>query len=216
MSKLVNIIAEDGFMLPAYLSPPVRKPKGGIVIIQEIFGLTQQLRDLADQYAALGYVVIVPALYARVTNDIELEYNQINKGLNLANECDTQVILQDIQSAVITLNHKRVSVIGFCWGGGLAYLAACELVLYSGVAYYGTRLLSYLPLKPKCPFQFHFGESDTHSPPEVIQKMKQSTTNCEFYRYPKVGHAFANHHKPSFNQEAASLAQNRVINILPR
>jgi carboxymethylenebutenolidase len=214
MNDLINLTTEDDFVLPAYFSQYEGESKGGIVIIQEIFGLTQQLLELADQYAALGFDVIVPALFARITDDIKLEYDQAEKGLDLVSQSDERLILNDIQAAIAALNLEKVTVIGFCWGGGIAYLAASELDLHSGAAFYGTRLPSYLPRKPKCPFQFHFGELDSHSPPEVIQKMKLGAPDCEFYVYPDVGHAFANHHKHSFNEEAAMTGLNRVIGLM--
>ncbi|MDB4279250.1 dienelactone hydrolase family protein [Paraglaciecola sp.] len=216
MSKLVKIIAEDGFKLPAYLSRSIGEAKGAIVLIQEIFGITKQLRELADQYSALGYDSIVPALFARVSNDIELEYSQAAKGLELVSKIKQESILYDIHAAITALDHKQVSVIGFCWGGGLAYLAASELNLHSGAAFYPTRLLSYLPKKPKCAFQFHFAENDTHSPADVIQQMQQSAPDCKVFIYPQVDHAFANHHKSSFDQDSTSLAQSRVVKMLTR
>ena len=122
MSKLIEISTEDGFKLPAYLSRANGEAKGGIVLIQEIFGITKQLRELADQYSALGYDSIVPALFARASNDIALEYSQAAKGLELVSKIKQDSIIYDIQAAITALDHKQVSVIGFCWGGGLACL----------------------------------------------------------------------------------------------
>jgi carboxymethylenebutenolidase len=216
MNEWVKVYTVDGFSLPMYRAKTKQKAKGGIVIIQEIFGVTAQLKEIAEQYCALGYDVIIPALFSRVSNELELEYNQAKEGISLVEQCDQQNILIDIQAAVIALNHKQVSVIGFCWGGGLAYLAASELKLYSAIAYYGTRLLDYLPRKPKCPFQFHFGESDKHSPPELIQELQLITPESEFHIYSETGHAFANHHKASFNKNSATLAHKRVSRFLPQ
>lgn len=214
MNKLQTITTDDGFTLPVYLSQAIGEPKGGIVLIQEIFGITEQLCDLADDYAAQGYSVIVPALFARVSDQLVLDYSEAQQGLELVSQLQQNLILSDIQTSAATLNHSQVTVIGFCWGGGLAYLAASELNLHSGVAFYGTRLVSYLPRKPQCPFQFHFGESDKHSPPELIQQMQENLPECEFYLYAGVGHAFANQHKASFNQDATRVAQQRVLKML--
>lgn len=216
MNELVKVQTVDGFSLPVYMSKSEQKAKGGIVIIQEIFGVTAQLKEIADQYSALGYDVIIPALFARVSGELELDYGRAKEGISLIEQSDQQNILIDIQAAVIALNHKHVSVIGFCWGGGLAYLAASELKLYSAIAYYGTRLLDYLPRKPKCPFQFHFAESDNHSPPELIEELKLISPESEFYIYSETGHAFANHHKASFNKNSAALAHERVTKFLPQ
>lgn len=214
MNKLKTINTDDGFSLPVYMSQAIGEPKGGIVFIQEIFGITEQLCELADQYAALGYHVIVPALFARVSDKLVLDYSQAQHGLELVSLLEQKRTILDIQASAGALNHPQVSVIGFCWGGGMAYVAANELNLFSGVAYYGTRLLNYLPRKPKCAFQFHFGETDPHSPLELILKLKEKLPESEFYLYPEVGHAFANQHKASFNQAATELAQQRVLKML--
>lgn len=216
MNEWGKVQTIDGFLLPMCFKNTEQKAKGGIVIVQEIFGVTAQLKELAEQYCSLGYDVAIPALFARVSDKLALDYSQAKEGLNLIELCDQRTILIDIQTAVSALNHEHVTVIGFCWGGGLAYLAASELKLHSAIVYYGTRLLDYLPCQPKCPVQFHFGEIDKHSPPELIQKIQRVTSESHFYVYLETDHAFANHHKTSFDKDAATLAHQRVLKFLPQ
>jgi carboxymethylenebutenolidase len=214
MRNAINIIAADGHKLSAYISSAKGVSKGAIVIVQEIFGLTEQLCELADQYAEAGYTSIVPALFDRISENNVFAYDEPEKGLALVKQCKEQGILNDIQAAIDVLGEQHVSIIGFCWGGGIAYLASSELKLKCAVAYYGTRLPSYLPRTPKCPFQFHFGELDSHSPIEVIQQIQKACPEAEYHVYPNIGHAFANHHKLSFDLKATELAQQRVLQLL--
>ncbi|MBU3002956.1 dienelactone hydrolase family protein [Paraglaciecola arctica] len=214
MRTLTKIVATDGHRLSAYFSRPKGVAKGAIIIVQEIFGLTEQLCELADQYAAAGYSCIVPALFDRITDDNVIAYDQAEKGLALVKQCDEQHILSDIQGAMNVLEEDNISIIGFCWGGGIAYLAASELQLQSGIAYYGTRLTSYLPRTPQCPFQFHFVESDTHTPIDVIRQMQQANPDAECYIYKNATHGFANHHKLSFDLNATELAKQRAFSLI--
>lgn len=214
MGSLIQLTSGDGFVLPAYQSLPSTKSKGGVVIIQEIFGLTEQLCELADQYAECGYSVIVPALFARISENTRFDFSQAEDGLAAVARCTESNVLLDIQAALDATHQTKVNVIGYCWGGGIAYLAASRLNLNSGVAYYGTRLLSYSNDKPKCRFQFHFGELDSHTPSDLILKMKGIAHQAEFHAYPNADHAFANHHRPSFNQQASDAAFDKVLTLM--
>lgn len=214
MSKLIQITAADGHTLSAYYAKTQGECRGAIVIIQEIFGLTPQLQSLADQYAKRGFEVIVPALFDRISKDTVIEYAAPQEGLALVNQCDSESVLLDIQAAVSASTQIKVSVVGFCWGGGIALLAACKLNLHKGVAFYATRLQSYLSESLTCPFQFHFAELDKHSPESLLASIQHQFPAAEMHRYKGVDHAFANHHKASFHEEAAMQAMQRTIEFI--
>ena len=214
--KTIQLTASDGHKLSAYRSDTNAVTKGVLVLLHEIFGITQQMCDLADQYAELGYTVVVPALFDRISIDSVFPYSEAKSALIMVEKCKEETLLMDIQAAINVSDaiNCKVSVIGFCWGGGLAYLASCELKLYSAIAFYGTRLLSYLPRTPLCKFQFHFGAEDSHITSEVIETMQRANENNMFYVYQGVGHAFINHCKSSFDLQASELAKLRVIEFI--
>jgi carboxymethylenebutenolidase len=214
MQNKITLMSADGHQFSCYISKPKQPNKEAIILIHEIFGITKQMQELSEYYSSLGFTTIIPALFDRSSKDTVISYDEPKKGLAIVSKLSKQSILLDIQAAIEHLDNERVSIIGYCWGGGIAYLTACELALYSGASFYGTRLESYLPKKPKCQFQFHFGELDDHSPKHVIDTMKDATSESEFYIYPDAGHAFANSHRPSFNDEANELSQAHLFKMI--
>ncbi|WP_375276433.1 dienelactone hydrolase family protein [Alteromonas australica] len=214
MDKMITITAADGHSLDAYFVKAQGIQRGAIVLIQEIFGLTEQLQSVAQQYAIAGFDVMVPALFDRVAPATVVPFSEPKKGLALAEQCSTDGVLLDIQAAKEALAAPRVSVVGFCWGGGLALLAAGRLSLYKGVAYYGTRLSRYLNAPLNCPFQFHFAELDTHSPASLIEQIQTQLPLAECHLYAGVDHAFTNQYKPAFDEAATKLAMQRTVAFL--
>ena len=172
-------------------------------------------RSVARWYAREGFDAIVPALFDRTSPGTVIAFDQPDRGRETMMGLDKAKTMLDIAAAVERLNRgKGVSVLGFCWGGGLALRSACELALTSAVSFYGTMLPSYLGKTPKCPMLFHFGATDTHSPPEVIDAVKKAIPSAETHTY-EAGHAFANDARPGFYvKEAAELAHARTLEFL--
>lgn len=217
--KMERIEASDGFVLDAFLASPAGSRKGGLVILQEIFGVTDQLKSVARSYAEDGYETIVPALFDRHARGTVVPFDTPDVGRDIMNgiDADRETLLKDVAAAVKAVDGPGgVSVLGFCWGGGVAYGAACALDLRGAVSFYGTRLPTYLEKTPKCDMLFHFGETDTaNTPPEVIEAVKKTVPDAETYVY-AAGHAFANDARKTYVAAAAEPARERTLAFLDR
>lgn len=216
MSELSVLTTSNGHSFNAYISQPTCPPKGAVIILHEIFGVTKQMQELANKFSAEGYTAVVPSLFDRVTASSVIDYDAPAKGLELVSQCSTIHLLEDIQSAIAAVGSLDVTAIGYCWGGGLAYLTACHLPIHSAVSFYGTRLLTYLSDTPTCPVQFHFAADDPNTPPDMIKQLENALPDkhAQIYVYEKVGHAFANHHRSTFDKCAADLSFARVLDLL--
>ena len=140
MSEFTTIMARDGHEFRAWLAPPPGRPRGAIVVVQEIFGVNSHIRAVADGYAADGYVAIAPCLFDRVRRGIELGYTaaDMQEGRGYVAQLKPEQILADIAAAIaVVRNSGRVGVVGYCWGGKIAYVAACDLAIACAVVYYG-------------------------------------------------------------------------------
>jgi len=211
---MVRLTAADGFALDAFEAAAGGDRGGGVVILQEIFGLTDQLKSVARFFARNGFDAIVPSLVDRASPGAVVPFDQPDRGRELMSGIPWEKTALDIAAAVGRADRGRgVSAVGFCLGGGLALRAACELTLAGAVSYYGTRLGSYLDKAPRCPMLFHFGATDTHSPPEVIEAVKRAIPAAEAYVY-QAGHAFANDARATYVRDAAETAHARTLGFL--
>ena len=211
-----KVTAADGFTLEAFRATPTGPVKGGLVILQEIFGLTDQLRNVVRAYARDGFDTIFPCFYDRVAPGTVVPFNEPDRGRDLAYNLPLDKVILDIDAAVKCVQNPRgVSVLGFCWGGGVIVRAAADLDLKGAIAFYGTRLPTYLNLKPKCPLLFHFGKTDPNSTPEIVAQVKTAFPTAETHIY-EAGHAFANDVRPAYVEAAAKLARERTLDFLSR
>jgi len=185
--------------------------RGGIVILQEIFGVTDQLKGVADRYAALGYDIAIPALFDRQERDAVIPFDQAPRGRDLMLTANLDQTMIDIDAAIQALRARggKVGVIGFCWGGGLALRAAQVTDADAAVAFYGTRLPQYLDRPLVAPFMGHFGKTDDHVPPEMLAEAQAYLPQMEVHLY-DAGHAFANNARPSFVADADAMAHQRT------
>ena len=214
MSEFTTLMARDGHEFNAWLAAPPGKPRGAIVVIQEIFGVNAHIRAVTDRYAAEGYVAIAPALFDRVRRGIELGYNAetMKEGFGYVQQLQRDKTLLDLGASLAVVKHAgRVGVMGFCWGGRMAYVAACELPVACGVAYYGGGIAQELAKSPKCPMLYHFGGKDTHIPQSDVEKIRAVDPRGTFYIYPEAEHGFNCDMRGSFNPEAAQLARQRTL-----
>lgn len=212
-----KIKAADGHELDCWITPPQGDRKGGVVIIQEIFGVTDQLKGVADIYAAEGYEVAIPALFDRQAPGTVVPFDNPIPGRDLMMSSNLDESLADIGAAVARLKQDggKVGVIGFCWGGGLAIRAAQKLDVDAAVSFYGTRLDQYLDSPLKAPVQGHFGKTDDHTPQDVIDRTKAALPEIELHMY-DAGHAFANDVRPAYVPDAAETAHARTKAFLAR
>jgi carboxymethylenebutenolidase len=216
IEETIKLTAADGFSLEAFQAYPKNGRKGGLVVLQEIFGLTDQLKGVVRAYARDGYDTIFPCLYDRVAPGTVVPFSDPNRGRDMAYGLDLEKVMLDIAAVVERVqNEHGVSILGFCWGGGVIVRAAAELKLRGAIAFYGTRLPTYLHHTPKCPLLFHFGATDPNSPPETIEAVRKAFPSAEIYIY-EAGHAFANEVRPTYVEAAAKTARSRTLEFLNR
>lgn len=209
---MVQLKSADGFAFEAFEIAASGARRGGIVILQEIFGVTDQLKGVARHYAGLGFDVLIPALFDRAGPKTLIPFGEPDRGRETMNSLDKVKTLLDIGAAIAHLERGQgVSLIGFCWGGGLALRCAGEFPLRASVAFYGTALAAHMAALTqsgkvvKCPMQFHFGASDPNSPPEVIEAVRQGVPSADLHIH-QAGHAFANEARPNVYVKQASEA----------
>jgi len=218
MSEFTTIMARDGHEFQAWLAPPPGRPRGAIVVVQEIFGVNSHIRAVTDGYAKEGYVAIAPCLFDRVRRGIELGYTPagMQEGRGYVAQLKPEQIRADVAAAIAVVhNSGRVGAVGYCWGGKIAYVAACNLTLACAVVYYGGSITQELAKRPKCPVMYHFGERDAHIPPSDIDKIKAAHPQGEFYLYP-ADHGFNCDQRDSYDAPSAALARERSLAFFAR
>lgn len=213
---LVQLTAGDGHSLSAFRATPRQASRGGLVVLQEIFGLTDQMKSVVRSYARDGYDAIFPCFYDRVAPGTVVPFGEPDRGRELAYNLPLDKVMLDLDAAVRRVQGPHgVSVLGFCWGGGVIVRAAAELELRGAIAFYGTRLQNYLGERPKCPLLFHFGTKDPNTPPDLVEKLRQTFPSAGMHHY-EAGHAFANDARPSYVAAASDTARARTLDFLAR
>jgi carboxymethylenebutenolidase len=219
MGEMIKLTTKDGATIGAYKAEPAHNPRGGIVVLQEIFGVNHHIRKIADEFALAGYLAIAPALFDRVEPDAELGYSpdDFKKGMDLRARTNLEDSLADIEAAVgAAAAGGSVGIVGYCWGGTLAYAAATHLSGIAGVvAYYGSGIAAMRKDVLMAPTEFHFGERDKSVPPDDVEKIRASHPDSAFFLYP-ADHAFACDERPSYDEQSASLARSRTLEFFAR
>ncbi len=220
MPETVTLTAEDGHRLSAYRAAPSGQPRGGLVIIQEIFGVNPHIQKVCDGFAADGYVALAPAVFDRVERGIMLGYTQddIERGRSIRGKIDLGDMVKDVHAAVRELAAAglRVGVVGYCMGGTLAWLAATRIPgLAASVPYYGGGIAAAVTEQPRCPVLLHFGETDASIPPEQYQAVMAAHATIPTHLYP-AGHGFNCDERASYHAPSAALARTRTLEFLRR
>ena len=218
MGEFITIMARDGHEFQAWLTAPPARPRGAVVVLQEIFGVNGHVRAVTDGLAAAGYTAIAPALFDRVRRGIELGYTPAEQqlGAGYRKQIAPETALKDIAAAAAVVRHSgRTGVVGFCWGGSLAYLAACELTLAAAVVYYG-RVGEFLEKRPRCPIMYHYGATDHAIPLSEVERVRAAQPAAPLYVYEGAGHGFNCDQRDSFDAQAAALARTRTLDFLAR
>ena len=209
----------------AWLAEPAGAARGGLVVVQEIFGANAHIRAVAEGYAADGYVVLAPAFFDPVEPGVELGYDQAGtaRGRELVAQLGLDAALQIVAAAAAWLQARlagrgeptAVGTVGYCWGGTVALLSALRLGLPS-VSYYGARDLPFLEdpqlvARPRAPVMFHFGQDDPLIPDAAVQAHRQALPGMEVFTYP-AGHAFNREvDADAFHAPSAALARQRSL-----
>ncbi|MDO8380913.1 dienelactone hydrolase family protein [Phenylobacterium sp.] len=204
----------DGFELAAYHAPVSDARRGGLVLIQEIFGVTDHIRELADGFAEDGYEVIAPSFYDRIEPGFEADYSPdaIAKGVRYSTETPWDQVAGDLQAAIDALS-PAVFVTGFCWGGAATWLAACRCTGISAAsAFYGRRISELVDETPKVPTIAHFGRHDASIPMEKVEEIREAHPDVPVHVY-DAGHGFVSDRRADYHPDAARLARLRTLQL---
>ncbi len=223
MGKFIDLKSADGFVFPAYVAEPAGKPKAAVVVLQEIFGVNSHIRAVADGYAAAGYLAVAPSTFHRVQSGVELGYTEADMNAGMALKAAAEAlpapgVLQDIQAAI---NHGaqttggKVGIVGYCWGGLLAWRSARTLSGLSAAApYYGGGMtVGEEPARqPACPVMVHFGDKDHWIPMDSVEAFKKAQPGVQVFVY-EANHGFNCDQRGSWNEAAATLARQRTLDF---
>lgn len=219
MSHFETLMARDGHPFQAYICNPAGHVRGAVVIIQEIFGLTPHILVAADSYAAEGYLAIAPALFDRVRRGLVLgsSAEEVERARGYRKQIPPAKSLLDIAASVAVARHcGKVGVIGYCWGGTLAWQAATDIPLDAAVSYYGAGIADHLDRTPACAMMLHFGDRDASIPLSAVEHIRTAFPKGLYYLY-AAGHGFNNDTRPElYDAAAATLARSRTVEFLSR
>jgi len=219
MGKMIELTAADGHKLLAYRAEPAGNPKGALIVAMEIFGVNSHIRSVADGYAMDGYLAIAPALFDRAQRGYETGYSpeEIQRGREMIAKITLDDAVKDVAAARSNVEAAgKVGIVGYCWGGTVAWKAACGVTgLHAAVAYYGGGVPGLIGLKPQCPVLFHWGETDQSIPMDKAKEFAAAHQGETHYFY-AAGHGFNCDQRGSFNAEAAKLARKRTLEFLAK
>ncbi|WP_368934606.1 dienelactone hydrolase family protein [Alcaligenes faecalis] len=190
------------------------KAERGLIVLQEIFGVNQHIRNTCERFAEQGFRVLSPALFDRQEKNVELGYTaeDVQAGLALRNGIAQDKTLLDIQACVDALGSRKIGIVGYCWGGSLSWLAACRLQgLKAASCWYGSQIAQNAQEQPRIPVQMHFGAQDHSIPASAIQTIKDAQKDVDIYVYEPAGHGFGCDHRPDFHEASYKLAQERTL-----
>ena len=216
MGHPVTLTAADGHTLSAYQAGLADSPRA-LVVLQEIFGVNHHMRTVCDGFGDAGYHVIAPALFDRVERGVELGYegSDRQRAIGLYQKVTPEQALADLLAAAEALGRERVGVIGYCWGGALAWAAATRTQRFkAAVGWYGGGIAATRDAKPNCPVQLHFGADDDHIPMSDVDAIRAAQPGVELFVYAGAGHGFGCSERPSYEARAAALAQERSLAFL--
>jgi len=213
-TETITLHASDGHRLEACRITPAEPARGAVVIVQEVFGVNAHIRSVARQYAAAGYVAIAPALFDRLQPGLTVPYTDIPRGRSLKQQCSNDNALLDLRAAVDAAEGAGpVAMVGYCWGGTLAFQAAQAWPLAAAIVYYGGNLPQYLGPELRCPMMFHFGERDAGIPRSDIELVRRAHPGEAYYLYP-ADHGFNCDERAAYDAESAALALQRSLDFL--
>ena len=219
MSEWVELISSDNNELAGYVVRPKGEPKGGLVVVQEIFGVNKNVQSTAEDWANEGFLVVAPAMFDRYEKNVDLPYDQAGfaKGMSLMQQFapDLQPQTKDVEAAVDWLRSEingNVGVVGYCFGGTMAWLAAARLKVEAAVGYYGGSIASFVNEEPQCPVMLHVGADDVYIPSAGRDKILKAQPEVPVFVYEDAGHAFNRKLDPThFVQDASALAKKRSL-----
>ena len=215
MGEVVTLTAADGHSLDGYRAIPGGEVRSGLVIIQEIFGVTDHIKRVVDGYAADGFAAIAPAFFDRVERGVAISYTDMQTGRDLVSKLKPQDTLMDLEAARSAVDgYGKTAACGFCWGGVIAYMAACKLDVACAVAYYGVISRVMDDMQPRVPVMYHFGGADPHIPMDTVAQIKTAVPDGIYHVYDNAGHGFNCDDRSDFDADASQLARQRSLAFL--
>ena len=212
---MIRLKAKDGHELDAYLAEPKGKPRGGIVVVQEVFGINDHIKRVADQYAAEGYHAIAPAMFDRIERGITVPYSDVKQGIAYMQKLEWPNTLADVEAAADAVRDAAsASIVGYCWGGTVAHVAASALDFDAAVSYYGGGVAKNLDKQPKSPIMYHIGDQDHSIPPPDIEKIRTAYPDAALHVYKGAQHGFNCDERASYSPADARVAFARSIDFL--
>lgn len=223
MGTQVQLKSADGFAFDAYVAQPAQAPRAAVVVLQEIFGVNDHIRKVADGYAQAGYLAVAPATFARAKLGVELGYtpDDMNAGFALKTAIENLPapgVIADIQAAVdyaAAQTKGKVGVVGYCWGGLLTWRSAALVRgLSAAVPYYGGGVTTEAEAQrqPQCPVMTHFGEKDHWIPLETVETFKKAQPKVQVFVYP-ADHGFNCDERASWEPVSARIARERTLDL---
>ena len=214
---MTTVTAADGHQFDVYLSSLFDRPKGLVVVVQEIFGVNEHIRSVADRYAELGYMAVAPSLFDRVQKNVELNYDEegIEVGRKIAFEdLSMDQVMMDIEATIGHYPHPGgVGIVGYCWGGSICYVAAARLSdkISAASGYYGGQIMPHIEEEPRVPLMLHFGAEDAGIPLENVHAIAQRWPHIDVHIYEEAGHGFNCDARGSYEESSAALALERTL-----
>ncbi|MCF3948367.1 dienelactone hydrolase family protein [Acidiphilium sp. AL] len=213
MGNMIELTASDGHKFQTYATGD-EKSLRGLVVVQEIFGVNRHMRAVSDRLASFGYRVLCPAVFDRAERGVELGYDQAGaqKGLALRARIDEADVMRDIEATVAKLSPRPTGIIGYCWGGTIAWWGATRSKSFkAAIGWYGGGIAATKEAQTHCPVQLHFGVKDKSIPLQDVEAIRKSHPDLPVYVYENAEHGFGCEDRPSFNAEANQLAEQRSL-----
>ncbi len=225
MGENIRLTAADGFELGAYRARPQGAPRGGVVVVQEIFGVNVHIRAVCDGYAEAGYLAVAPAIYDRIEPDVQIGYtpDDVTRGREIRAKCDMANVIADVAAAAESAAEGgpgggKVGIVGYCWGGLIVYIAACRLAgrLACASGYYGGSIVQYLDETPAVPLVLHFGTLDSSIPLTDVERIGHAHPEIAVHLYEGADHGFNCDLRGQYNAEAAALSLERTLALFAK
>ena len=216
--KTITLTTAAGAKIGAYTEEPIGKPRGGLVVVQEAFGVNNYVRSVVERYAAEGYTSIAPMIYDRQERGVELGYEgeDLTRARNLRRGLVWDQVMADVKASIDAVAPSgKVGIIGYCVGGSVAWMAAQRLSVAAAISYYGRDIVDWLEPKPACPVMLHYAETDHHIPLSNVETVRAAYPELPIYVYPGE-HGFDCDLRARFQPQSAALARQRSSDFLQR
>jgi carboxymethylenebutenolidase len=217
--SMIRVTSRDGFEFDAWHVKSAGQRKGGVIVIQEIFGLSDHIKEMAERFGAAGYEAIAPSMYDRAAPGFIVQPQDVAAGMAKSRELamgnGPDSAMNDIGGVFDLLSPSgKVCITGYCYGGTMSWLAGSRINgLAAASCYYGGNIPQMVGLKPKCPTICHFGRNDAHIPlVGAVDKIEAAHPDIPIYIY-EAGHGFARKNSTDYDAASDKLAFERTLDL---